>query len=130
METVKALSLEPARRRGWEDAAARAVTMRFGVGRLANTATAGVGFLEKVMILCIPWIGVSLVFDGSLSVGGLIAFQMLAGRVTQPLVQIVSLLQEYQEKALAVNMLAAIMNEPAGTGPDRAKACGRGWPAR
>ena len=116
METVKALSLEPVRRRGWEDAAARAVAMRFGVGKLGNAATAGVGFLEKVMILCIPWIGVSLVFDGSLSVGALIAFQMLAGRVTQPLVQFVSLLQEYQEKALAVKMLAAIMNEP----PERA----------
>lgn len=116
METVKALSLEPSRRRGWEDAAARAVAMRFGVGKLGNAATAGVGFLEKVMILCIPWIGVSLVFDGSLSVGALIAFQMLAGRVTQPLVQFVSLLQEYQEKALAVDMLAAIMNEP----PERA----------
>lgn len=112
METVKALSLEPARRRGFEDTAARAVSMRFGVGKLANAATAGVGFLEKVMTLAIPWIGVSLVFDGSLSVGGLIAFQMLSGRVTQPLVQIVSLLQEYQEKGLAVRMLAAIMNEP------------------
>ena len=112
METIKALSLEPVRRRGFEDAAAGAVSMRLGVGKLSNAATAGVGFLEKVMTLGIPWIGVSLVFDGSLSVGGLIAFQMLSGRVTQPLVQIVSLLQEYQEKALAVRMLAAIMNEP------------------
>ncbi|MFU2209631.1 ABC transporter transmembrane domain-containing protein [Solidesulfovibrio sp. C21] len=112
METVKALSLEPTRRRGFEDAAARAVAMRFTVGRIGNAATAGVGFLEKVMMLCIPWIGVYLVFDGSLTVGALIAFQMLSGRVTQPLVQIVSLLQEYQEKGLAVRMLAAIMNEP------------------
>lgn len=112
METVKALSLEPGRGRGFEDAAARAVSMRFSVGRIGNAATAGVGFLEKVMTLCIPWIGVSLVFDNSLTVGALIAFQMLSGRVTQPLVQIVSLLQEYQEKGLAVKMLAAIMNEP------------------
>ncbi|MEL7639088.1 MAG: ABC transporter transmembrane domain-containing protein [Solidesulfovibrio sp.] len=116
METVKALSLEPSRRRGFEDAAARAVSTRFTVGRIGNAATASVGFLEKVMILCIPWIGVFLVFDGSLSVGALIAFQMLAGRVTQPLVQMVSLVQEYQEKGLAVKMLAAIMNEP----PERA----------
>jgi ATP-binding cassette subfamily B protein len=116
METVKALSLEPQRRRGFEDAAAQAVSMRFTVGRIGNAATAGVGFLEKVMTLCIPWIGVYLVFDGSLTVGALIAFQMLSGRVTQPLVQIVSLLQEYQEKGLAVKMLAAVMNEP----PERA----------
>lgn len=113
METVKALSLEPSRRRGFEDAAARAVTMRFGVGRIGNAAAAAVGFLEKLMLLGIPWIGVYLVFDGGLTVGALIAFQMLAGRVTQPLVQIVSLVQEYQEKALAVTMLATIMNEPS-----------------
>ena len=116
METVKALSLEPSRRRGFEDTAARAVSLRFHVGRIGNAATAAVGFLEKVMTLCIPWIGVYLVFDGGLTVGALIAFQMLAGRVTQPLVQIVSLVQEYQEKGLAVKMLAAIMNEP----PERA----------
>jgi len=57
------------------------------------------------------------VFDHQMTVGALIAFQMLAGRVSSPLVQIVSLLHEYQEKALSVRMLATIMNEPSEPRP-------------
>ena len=117
METVKSLSLEPVQRKKWDDKAARAVGMRFDVGAISAGATAGTGLLEKLMTLSIPWVGVYLVFDHQLTVGALIAFQMLAGRVSQPLVQIVSLLHEYQEKALSVRMLATIMNEPSERRP-------------
>ncbi|MBI4803722.1 MAG: ATP-binding cassette domain-containing protein [Desulfovibrio sp.] len=117
METVKSLSLEPVQRKKWEEKAARAVSMRFDVGRISTSATSGVGFLEKLMSLSIPWVGVYLVFEHQMSVGALIAFQMLAGRVSAPLVQIVSLLHEYQEKALSVRMLATIMNEPSERSP-------------
>ncbi len=120
METVKSLSLEPVQRKKWDDKAARAVGMRFEVGTISAGATAGTGLLEKLMTLCIPWLGVFLVFDHQMTVGALIAFQMLAGRVSAPLVQIVSLLHEYQEKALSVRMLATIMNEP----PERKPAQG------
>jgi ABC-type bacteriocin/lantibiotic exporter with double-glycine peptidase domain len=50
------------------------------------------------------------VFDSSLSVGALIGFQMLSGRVTQPLISIVGLVNEYQETALSVKMLGEVMN--------------------
>lgn len=117
METVKSLSLEPVQRKKWDDKAARAVGMRFEVGTISAGATAGTGLLEKLMTLSIPWVGVFLVFDHQMTVGALIAFQMLAGRVSSPLVQIVSLLHEYQEKALSVRMLATIMNEPSERRP-------------
>jgi ATP-binding cassette subfamily B protein len=120
METVKSLSLEPVQRRKWDEKAARAVDMRLGVGGISVSATAGMGFLEKLMSLAIPWIGVYLVFERQMSVGALIAFQMLASRVSQPLLQIVSLIHEYQEKALAVRMLASIMNEA----PERPASAG------
>ncbi|GAB6036583.1 peptidase domain-containing ABC transporter [Fundidesulfovibrio butyratiphilus] len=119
METVKSLSLEPAQRRRWDDLSARTVSMRLDVGRISAGATATVGLMEKLMSLAIPWLGVFLVFDHQMTVGALIAFQMLAGRVTHPLVQIVSLLHEYQEKALAVRMLATIMNETPERPPTR-----------
>ena len=64
------------------------------------------------------------VFAGTLTVGALMAFQMLSGRVVQPLVQMVSLAQDYQETALSVRMLGEVMNRPvepsrapAGSGP-------------
>lgn len=119
METVKSLSLEPVQRKKWDEKAARAVAMHFNVGKISTSATAGIGFLEKLMSLAIPWMGVYLVFEHKMTVGALIAFQMLASRVTQPLVQIVSLIHEYQEKALSVEMLAHIMNEPSERGQAR-----------
>jgi ATP-binding cassette subfamily B protein len=57
-------------------------------------------------------VGASAVFDHTLSVGTLIAFQMLSGRVIGPLVQIVSLAHDYQETALSVRMLGEVMNHP------------------
>ena len=111
IQTVKSLSLEPIQRKKWDRKAATAVTMKFKVGRISISAKAVTNFLEKAMILSIPWIGVSLVFDGQMTVGSLIAFQMIAGRVSGPLVQIVSLIHEYQEAALSVRMLGNIMNQ-------------------
>jgi ABC-type multidrug transport system fused ATPase/permease subunit len=55
-------------------------------------------------------IGAHLVIQHELSIGALIAFQMLAGRVTSPLVQIISLIHEYQETSLSVRLLAQIMD--------------------
>ena len=61
-------------------------------------------------------IGALLAFDGTLSLGALVAFTMLSGRVSGPLVQMVTLISEYQEAALSVRMLATVMDRP----PERA----------
>ena len=98
IQTVKSLSLEPIQRKKWDDKSASAVTMKFRLGKISISAKAVTNFLEKAMIVSIPWIGVSLVFDGTMTVGSL--------------VQIVSLIHEYQEAALSVRMLGNIMNQP------------------
>jgi ATP-binding cassette subfamily B protein len=66
--------------------------------------------LDRLMTVLIIWLGASLVFDGTLTVGALIAFQMLAGRVTSPLVRLVGLVHQYQEAALSVEKLGFVMN--------------------
>jgi len=111
--TVKALALEPVFGKRWADASARSVTMQRRVSRVSLSAQAVVGLLEKLLTVAIVWYGATKVFDGSLSVGELVAIQMLAGRVTGPLVQIVSLVNEFQQAALSVRMLGEIMNQPA-----------------
>ncbi len=113
MRTVKSLAVEPQRRRDWEDRSARAVDMHFRVGKISMTATTLMNFLERLMMVTLIAVGAHAVFDQTLTVGALIAFQMLAGRVVTPLVQIVSLVHEYQETALSVRMLGEIMNRPA-----------------
>ena len=112
MKTVKALAIEGAKRRDWEERSAQAIRLHFGVGSIAMTANTAMSFLEKAMGVTVVAVGTHAVFDQSLSVGALIAFQMIANRVVSPLVQMVALVHEYQESALSVRMLGEIMNHP------------------
>lgn len=113
MRSVKSLTLEPAQRRAWEDRSARAVDLHNRVGMIGAAASAVTGYLEKLMSVAVIGVGAVQVFSGDLSVGALIAFQMLAGRVISPLVQAASLVQDYQDTALSVRMLGEVMNHPA-----------------
>lgn len=112
MRTVKSLALESGRKQEWDRRSAQAVKMHFSVGKISMTAQAAMHFLEKLMMVVIIGVGANDVFDQTLTVGALIAFQMLSGRVVSPLVQIVSLVHEYQETAISVKMLGEIMNRP------------------
>ena len=111
MRTVKSLAMEPLQGKTWDDRCAQAVSMRFGVEKISATAQAVTGFLEKMMTLGIIGLGALDVFSGELTIGALVAFNMLAGRVSGPLVQLVTMVHEYQEVALAVKMLGEVMNQ-------------------
>jgi ATP-binding cassette subfamily B protein len=114
---VKALAIEPNQRRAWDQRSAEAITMHYRVGRIAISAGTVTSLLEKLMPVVIIVLGAQAVFDQTLSVGALIAFQMISARVVSPLVQIVSLVNEYQETALSVRMLGEVMNRrPEGRG--------------
>jgi ATP-binding cassette subfamily B protein len=110
METVKTLALEPYQQRQWLEKSARAVRLQFDVGRVQAMSTELSGFLMKLMSVVVVWAGTLLLFEGQLTVGGLIAFNMLAMRVTGPLVQLVSLINKYQQTALSVRMLSGLLN--------------------
>jgi ATP-binding cassette subfamily B protein len=110
MRTVKALAIEPTQRREWDQRSAQSITMHFRVGRISIAANAVTDFLGKLLPVTIIVIGAHDVFDQTMTVGVLIAFQMISGRVVSPLVQIVGLVNEYQETALSVRMLGEVMN--------------------
>jgi subfamily B ATP-binding cassette protein HlyB/CyaB len=110
METVKTLALEPYQERKWLERSAQAVRLQFDVGRVQTLSTEVSGFLMKMMSVVVVWAGTLLLFEGKLTVGGLIAFNMLAMRVTGPLVQLVSLINKYQQTALSVRMLSGLLN--------------------
>ncbi len=113
MPTVKAMAIEPRQRKEWERRVAQTANMYFRVGEISATAHAATQLLEKLMLVTIVAMGAHDVFASTLSVGALVAFQMLSGRVSGPLVQAVSLIHEYQETALSVRMLGEVMNAPA-----------------
>ena len=110
MRTVKALAIEPSQRRIWDQRSAEAITMHFRVGQISIAGNSVTDFLGKLLPVTLIVVGAGDVFDQTLSVGGLIAFQMLSGRVTQPLISLVGLVNEYQETALSVRMLGEVMN--------------------
>ena len=110
MRTVKALAIEPSQRRVWDQRSAEAITMHFRVGQISIAGNAVTDFLGKLLPVTLIVIGAQDVFDQTLSVGALIAFQMLSSRVTNPLISIVGLVNEYQETALSVKMLGEVMN--------------------
>ena len=119
IQTVKALSLEPVQRSNWDRTSAQAVSMHFNVGKISITATTISKLLEKLLTVMIIWYGAQMIFNGTLSVGELVAFNMIAGRVTGPLVQLVSLVHSYQECALSVRMLGSVMNREIEAGIGR-----------
>jgi ATP-binding cassette, subfamily B, bacterial HlyB/CyaB len=110
MRTVKALAIEPSQRRVWDQRSAEAITMHFRVGQISIAGNSLTDFLGKLLPVTLIIVGAADVFTSTLSVGALIAFQMLSGRVTQPLISIVGLVNEYQETALSVRMLGEVMN--------------------
>ncbi|MBM3203173.1 peptidase domain-containing ABC transporter, partial [Candidatus Woesearchaeota archaeon] len=110
IRTVKAMAMEPKQRKLWEQRSANAVTMHFDVSKMALAAVVVTHFLEKFMTVAIITLGATDVFSHEITVGTLIAFQMLSGRVVGPLVAIVGLVNQYQQTALGVKMLGNIMN--------------------
>ena len=119
MRTVKSLSLEPVQKEAWADTTAFTVNAYFRVGKISITAKTLSQYLEMMMNVCVIGLGTMSVFDGTMTVGALIAFQMISGRVTGPLVKLVSLVHEYQQISISIQMLGNVMNtrpEPSGGG--------------
>ena len=110
MATVKSLAIERQQTAQWTEMSAAAIGGRYRVGLISATAQTVTSGLEKLLLVTIIAVGTQLVFDDAITVGTLIAFQMLSGRVSGPLAQLVGLVHEYQDAALSVRMLGTIMN--------------------
>jgi len=112
MRTVKSLNLEPRREEAWDNAAAEAVRTYVQVGKISLAASTFSQFIEKLLTVTIVIVGAFLVFNQKLTVGGLVAFNMLSARVISPVLQLISLLNSYQETLMSVEMLGEVMNRP------------------
>jgi len=110
IRTVKSLCLEQAKKKGWDERVVAAIRMAGGVGQFGIVGGTITQFLEKAMQLAVLSVGALQVFDDKISLGTLIAFTMLSNRVSGPLIQMVGLINEYQETALSVRMLGTLMN--------------------
>lgn len=112
VETLKAMAVEPAMQRRWEEQLAGYVRASFRATSLGNIAGQTASFVNKATTVGILWIGAYLVMGGSLTIGQLIAFNMLAGRVSGPLLRVVQLWQEFQQAGISVSRLGDLLNAP------------------
>ena len=110
--TVKALALEQKFSRRWEDLLGHYVKTSFDVNNVANVANSIGGFLQHLSTLLILWVGAHLVMAGKLSVGQLVAFQMLAGQVSGPVLRLVGVWQQFQQTRVSIDRIGDIMNLP------------------
>ncbi|WP_077340394.1 type I secretion system permease/ATPase [Pseudocolwellia agarivorans] len=112
VETVKACSLEPQMQRNWEDKLANYVSASFKAQHIGNISSQTASFINKLTTLGIIWFGAQAVMLGELTVGQLVAFNMLAGRISGPILKIVQLWQDFQQAQISVKRLGDILNIP------------------
>lgn len=111
MRTVKSMAVERIFVERYEEILARYVKSVFSVINLANIASSIGGFVQQIFSLAILWIGAYYVMEAEISVGELIAFQMMAGQLIAPIMRLVNVWQYFQQARVSVDRLGDIMNE-------------------
>lgn len=110
IETVKATASEPMLRRRWEEKMADYAQSAFQSGHLANLTQQGIQLISKAMTVALLWFGAKLVIDGQLTVGQLIAFNMLSARINAPILRIANIWQEIQQMRVSLKRLGDILD--------------------
>jgi ATP-binding cassette, subfamily B, bacterial HlyB/CyaB len=116
IQTLKAMAIEPQMQRRWEEQLAGYVGSSFDVLSLGNWTSQFVQFISKIVTALTLYFGAHLVIEGQLTVGELIAFNMLAGRVAQPVLRLAQLWQDFHQARVSIARLGDILNttpEPA-----------------
>lgn len=119
IQTVKAQNIELRSRWQWQDKYARYVGAGFNTVITSTLASSSSHFLNQLSGLLVLWVGASLVLDGDLTLGQLIAFRIIAGYVTSPILRLTQLWQNFQETALSLERLADIVDTPQESERDR-----------
>jgi subfamily B ATP-binding cassette protein HlyB/CyaB len=110
VETLKAMAIEPQMQQRWEEQLAAYVAASFRVLNLGNAASQSVQFVSKLVTAAILYLGAKLVIGGALSVGELIAFNLLAGRVSAPVLRLAQTWQDFHQARLSIERLGDILN--------------------
>ncbi|MBD2199168.1 MULTISPECIES: peptidase domain-containing ABC transporter [Calothrix] len=120
IQTVKAQNIELKSRWQWRDRYTRYISAGFKNVLTSSTANSISGFLNQFSSFVLLWAGAHLVISNQLSLGQLIAFRIIAGYVTSPLLRLIQLSQSFQEVALSIERLGDILDsEPEVKASDR-----------
>jgi len=112
IQTVKAQNIELRTRWKWQERYAEYVSAGFNNVLTSTTAGSASNFLNKLSALLVLWVGAYLVLQGDLTLGQLIAFRIISGYVTAPILRLAQLWQNFQETALSLERLSDIIDHP------------------
>jgi ATP-binding cassette, subfamily B, bacterial HlyB/CyaB len=117
VETVKAMSVEPQFTRKWEMQLAAYVASGFRVTQLGNIGQQLIQYVGKLVSLGTLLLGAKLVIDGKLTIGQLIAFNMMSQRVAAPVLRLAQLWQDFQQVGISMSRLGDILNTRSERSP-------------
>jgi HlyB family type I secretion system ABC transporter len=120
IQTVKAQNIELRTRWKWQERYAQYVSAGFKTVLTSTTANSASNFLNKLSALLVLWVGAYLVLQGELTLGQLIAFRIISGYVTAPILRLAQLWQNFQETALSLERLSDIIDHPQEADEDDA----------
>ncbi|HEB6950048.1 TPA: type I secretion system permease/ATPase [Salmonella enterica subsp. enterica serovar Hvittingfoss] len=112
IDTVKSMAVEPSVHRQWDNQLAGYVRAGLRTRILSVLSGELTGFVGKMVTLVTLLLGASLVISGKLTVGQLIAFNMLAGRVSQPVIRLAQMWTQFQQVRLSMQRLGDILDTP------------------
>jgi ATP-binding cassette, subfamily B, bacterial HlyB/CyaB len=110
IDTVKAMAVEPRWQQKWEKQLAAYVAAGLSTNNIAMVASGGVTLVSKLVTAAIMWMGATLVVDGKMTVGELVAFNMLSGQVASPILRLAQLWNDFQQVGISMSRLGDILN--------------------
>ncbi|WP_130471234.1 type I secretion system permease/ATPase [Candidatus Magnetaquicoccus inordinatus] len=110
MDTIKALAVEPRWQQHWDKQLAAYVSAGLSTTNIALVASGGVTLVSKLVTAGIMWMGALLVVDNQMTVGELVAFNMLAGQVSSPILRLAQLWNDFQQVGISMSRLGDILN--------------------
>ncbi|MFT4080222.1 type I secretion system permease/ATPase [Rhodomicrobium sp.] len=112
VQTLKAAAVEPMLKNQWEEKLASYVKTSFNAVMLATLGQNAIQYVSKATTALVLYFGALAVIDGELSVGALIAFNMIMGQATAPILRLSQLWQDFQQVQISVDRLGDILNAP------------------
>ena len=113
MDTVKAMAVEPRWQQKWDKQLAAYVAAGLSCTNISVVASGGVSLVSKLVTAAIMWLGALQVIDKQMTVGELVAFNMLAGQVSSPILRLAQLWNDFQQVGISMSRLGDILNAHA-----------------
>jgi subfamily B ATP-binding cassette protein HlyB/CyaB len=117
VETIKAMAVEPLMQRKWEEQLAAYVGASFRAATLGNVATQATNFLNKATTVLTLFVGAGLIIRNQMTVGELVAFNMLASQVSTPVLRLAQVWQDFHQVRISIARLGDILNTPVEYAP-------------